>query len=280
MKQLRTLAIIVCCLAVASRGAAATLDELERQLRDVVTQRQTADRERGRLVLEAAALADAIGAAQAPRGPQARANAALERQLRDFDRLAGQLDAADRALRGYDTTIGRLRRAFGAELDRLTKQLTTNDPRTSAARQEEWEAARRRVDELIAPPATFRPLLIVRPASTDTIADLDQKLAVLAAEQTRGTDALAALDRDAAVLDGRTIVTRRLLDDLEATARAAPQDLRLVQRQVDEVQTRLRELDVRRGDLRRVRDAVLAGLADLEQQVKECRARRAALIKG
>ncbi len=278
--RFRTLAVIVCCLVVASRGDAATLADLERQIRDVVTQRQTAERERARLVLEAASLADAISAAQAPRGTPARASGALERQLRDFDRFAGQLDAADRAMKSYDATIARLRRAFSAEIDRLTKQLANSDPRTSAARQEEWETARRRVDELIAPPAAFRPLLIVRPAATDTVADLDQKLAILTAEQARGADAINALDRDLAVLQGRTIVTRHLLDDLEATARGAPPDLRLVQRQVDEVQARLRDLDVKQRDLRRVRDAVMSGLTDLERQARECRTRRAALIKG
>jgi chromosome segregation ATPase len=278
--RFRTLAVIVCCLAVASRGDAATLTDLERQIRDVVTQRESAERERARLVLEAASLADTISAAQAPRGTQARASGALERQLRDFDRFAGQLDAADRTIRGYDTTIGRLRRAFSAEIDRLSKELAKTDPRTAATRQEEWEAARRRVDESIAPPATFRPLLIVRPAATDTVADLDQKLAVLTAEQARGADALNAVGRDLAVLQGRTIVTRHLLDDLEATARGAPPDLRLVQRQVDEVQARLRDLDVQQRDLRRVRDAVVSGLTDLEQQARECRTRRAALVKG
>ncbi len=278
--RLPTLAIILCCLAIASPGGAATLDDIERQVREVVTERQTAERERARLVLEAASLADAISAAQAPRGTPARASAALERQLRDFDRFAGQLDAADRAMKSYDATIARLRRAFSAEIDRLTKQLANSDPRTSAARQEEWEAARRRVDELIAPPAIFRPLLIVRPAATDTVADLDQKLAVLTAEQARGADAVSALDRDLAVLQGRALVTRRLLDDLEATARGAPPDLRLVQRQVDEVQARLRDLDVKQRDLQRARDAVVSGLTDLEQQARECRTRRAALIKG
>lgn len=278
MIRLRTLAVMACCLSVASRGHAATLDDLERQIRNVVTQRQTSERERSRLVLEAASLAEAI--AQASRGAPARANAALERQLRDFDRLAGQLDSADRAMKGSDATIARLRRAFSAEIDKLTKELSHTDARTSAAREAEWEAARRRVDELVAPPAPFRPLLIVRPAVTDTVSDLDQKLAVLTAEQARGTDALRALDRDVAVLEGRAIVTRRLLDALETTARGAPQDLRLVQRQVDEVQTRLRDLDVKRRELRRVRDAVVGGLTDLERQAGECRARRAALIKG
>lgn len=278
--RLPTLAVIVCCVAVAWRGDAATLDDLERQIRDVVTQRQTAERERARLVLEAASMADAISAAQAPRETRARASGALERHLRDFDRVAGQLDAADRAIRGYDTTIGRLRRAFSAEIDRLTKELAKTDPRAAVARLDDWEAARRRVDELIARPATFRPLLVVQPAATDTVADLDQKLAVLTAEQVRGADALDALDRDLAVLHGRTIVTRHLLDDLEATARGAPPDLRLVQRQVDEVQARLRGLDDKQRDLRRVRDAVVSGLTDLAQQARECRTRRAALIKG
>jgi chromosome segregation ATPase len=280
MSRLRTLVVVACCVATTSLGHAATLDDLERQIRDVVTQRQTSERERARLSQEAAALAEVISASQAQLGTRVRAGAVLERQLRDFDRLAGRLDSVDRAIKGYDASIARLQGAVGAEIDKLAKALSGTDARTSAVRAAELEAVRRRIDDLVAPPAAFRTLLVVRPAATDTVADLDQKLAVLTAEQARGTEAVNALDREVAVLDGRTIVTRTLLDDLDATARTAPQDLRLVQRQVGEMQTRLRELDVKRRDLRRVRDAVVTGLADLEQQARECRARRAALIKG
>ncbi|MEO8519756.1 MAG: hypothetical protein ABI603_00250 [Acidobacteriota bacterium] len=275
MREVRTLAVALCCLAIASPLRAATLDDLERQIRDVVTERQASQKERGRLVAEAAALADAISAAQ--RRTQARADAALQRQLRDFDRLARQLDAVDRALKNHDTTITRLRLVFDAEIDKQTKALSRADASTSAARASELEAARRRVDDLTGPTAGFRPLLVVRPMATDTVADLDQKLAVLAAELARGTNALKALDRDLSVLDGRGIVTRRLLDDLEATARAAPQDLRLVQRQVDEVQQRLRDLELQRIALRRVREAIVSGLADVDLQGRACRARRGTL---
>ncbi len=280
MIRLRTLVALACCLVVASRAHAGPLDDLERQIREVVTQRQTSEQQRSRLMLEAAALADAISAAQASSGAPSRANTSLERQLRDFDRLAGQLDSVDRAIKNHDATIARLRRAFSSELDKQTKELSQVDARTSAARTAELEAARRRIDELIAPPAAFRPLLVVRPAATDTVADLDQKLAVLAVEQSRGTEALSAFDRDLAVLGGRALLTRRLLDGLESAARGAPPDLRLVQRQVDEVQARLKDLDVKQRELRRVRDAVVVGLTDLKQQARECRARRAALIKG
>ena len=280
MIRLRTLAALACCLVVASRAHAAPLDDLERQIRDVVTQRQTSEQERSRLMLEAAALSDAISAAQASSGARSRANTSLERQLRDFDRLAGQLDSVDRAIKNHDATIARLRRAFSSELDKLTRELSQVDARTSAARAAELEAARRRIDELIAPSTAFRPLLVVRPGAADTVADLDQKLAVLAAEQARGTEALSAFDRDLAVLGGRALLTRQLLDGLESAARGAPQDLRLVQRQVNEVQANLRDLDVKRTEVRRVRDALVAGLTDLEQQVRECRARRATLIRG
>ena len=278
MNEFRALAVAVCCVVVASQSHAATLDDVERQIREVVAARQASQRERSRLVLEAATLADAISAAQEPRGTQARASAALERQLRDFDRVAGQLDAADRAIRNHDATIARLRSAFNLELDKQTKALSQTDPRRTAARAVELEAARRRIEELTGPPPPFRPLLVVRPTATDTVADLDQKLAVLTAEQARGSGTLGVMDRDLSVLEGRAIVTRRLLDGLEAAARGAPQDLRLVQRQVDEVQKRLRELDAARNELRRARDTVVQGLADVAQQIKACRAQRGALI--
>ncbi len=276
MRAVRALAVALCCLAIASPIRAATLDDLERQIRDVVTKRHASERERVRLVSEAATLADAVSAAQ--RRTQARADAALQRQLRDFDRLARQLDAVDRALKNHDATIARLRLAFSVEIDKQTKELAGADALTSAARASELEAARRRVDDLTGPTAAFRPLLIVRPMATDTVADLDQTLAVLAAEQARGANALKALDRDLSVLDGRGIVTRRLLDALEATARAAPQDLRLVQRQVDEVQQRLRDLEIRRNELRRVREAIVSGLADVDRQSRACRALRGKLV--
>ena len=273
------LAVLACCVVVVSRAHAAPLDDLERQLRDAIAQRQTSERERSRLMVEAATLADAINAAQAP-GAQARATASLQRQLRDFDRVAGQLDATDRAIKNHDVAITRVRRAIGAELDRLTKELPQLDARASAARAAEVEAVRRRIDDLVAPPTAFRPLLVVRPSATDTVADLDQKLAVLAAEQARGAEALRTVDRELSVLGGRAVVTRRLLDDLERTARAAPPDLRLVQRQVDEVQARLRDVNGREVDVRRVRASIAAALTELGQQVTDCRARRAELVKG
>jgi chromosome segregation ATPase len=277
----RALAVAVCCVVAGSSARAAdTLDDLERLIRLAVEQRQASDQERSRLVSEAATLAAAIGAAQNQAGSPARASATLERQLRDFDRLAARLDAADRKLKDHDATIARLRRAFTVELDKHTRQLSQTDRLKSAPLAIELEARRRRIDALTGPPHEFRPLLIVRAAAMDTAADLDHKLAVLAAEQVRGTEALDTMDRDLSVLEGRMIVTRRLLNDLEAAARGAPQDLRLIQRQVDEVQNRLRDLDVRRSGLRRVRDTVVQGLADVTQQIAECRARRRAWIQS
>lgn len=273
----RALAVVACCLVVAARVHGAPLDDLERQIHDAVARRQASEQQRAELMLEAAALAETIGAEQAS---GARATAALERHLRDFDRLARRLDATDRAIKNDEATIVQLRRAFGAELDKLTQALAQGDARASAARATELDAARRRIDLMVAPPAAFRALLVVRPAATDTVVDLDQKLAVLAVERTRGLDALDAFDRELAVLGGRTVVTKRMLDDLEQTARAAPPDLRLIQRQVDEVQARLRDLGVKTAEVRAARATVVAALADLEQHVTECSARRAALIKG
>lgn len=259
---------------VASQSRAATLDDLERQIRAAVAQRQALLRERARLVSQAAALADTISDAQPSGANAVRADATLERRLRAFDKVAGQLNGADRDFKTHQATILRLRGAFSIELERQTKELARLDPRTAAARAAVLEAARQRVEELSAPTDTFRPLLVVRPEATDTSADLDQKLAVLAAEQARGAEALSTIARDLAVLEGRTILTRRLLDNLEAAALTAPLDLHLVERQVGEVQQRLRELSVQRIQLQRLRDTVVDGLADVDQQIKACRARR------
>lgn len=277
----RTLVLAACCLAVSVTGYAATVDDLERQIRELVRQRQTSQQERSRLVAEAASLADVIAVAQASRGGSARASGALERQLREFDRVAGQLDAVDRTLKSYDTSIGRLRRTFDVELDRLAKGLAQTDARGVPAGSAALEAARQRIDELVAPAPPFRPLLIVRADPTDTLIDLDQKLAVLTEEHARGTEALEGIKRDLSVFGGRAIVTRRLLDGLESTARAAPPDLRLVQRQVDEVQSRLQSYDAKLTDLGRLRDSIVEGLAAVEKQQNQCRAlRNAQLPRG
>ena len=116
----RALAVVACCLVVAARVHGAPLDDLERQIHDAVARRQASEQQRAELMLEAAALAETIGAEQAS---GARATAALERHLRDFDRLARRLDATDRAIKNDEATIVQLRRAFGAELDKLTQAL-------------------------------------------------------------------------------------------------------------------------------------------------------------
>jgi chromosome segregation ATPase len=272
----RALATAVCCLIAIFQGRAATLDDLERQILGVVAQRQAAEGERARLVSEAAKLADAIGLAQSRSGSASRASAPLERQLRDFDRLAARLDAVDRTLRDYNSAIARLRKAVAVELDQQAKRAREADPLKFAALATQLEITRRRIDEITGPPREFRPLLIVRPSATDTAADLDQKLAVLDAEQIRGTEALVALDQDVTVMGGRIVVVRQLLTDLEAAARGAPPDLRLIQRQVEEVQSRLRDLDVSRRDLLRVRETLVQELAEVRRQIAECRVLRGA----
>jgi DNA repair exonuclease SbcCD ATPase subunit len=277
--ELRALATAVCCLIAIFQGRAGSLDDMERQIRGVVAQRQASERERAGLVSEAAKLAEAIGLAQSRAGSPSRASAPLERQLRDFDRLAARLDAVDRTLKDYNTTIARLRKAVALELDKQARQAREADPLRFAALATQLETTRRRIDELTGPPREFRPLLIVRPSATDTAADLDQKLAVLDAEQARGTEALVALDQDLTVMGGRMVVTRRLLTDLEAAARGAPPDLRLIQRQVDEVQNRLRDLDASRRDLQRVRETVVQELAEVRRQIAECRTLRRATIQ-
>lgn len=274
----RALAAALCCVAVAAPAWAASIEDLERQLRAVVEQRKASEQARARLMTDAAALSEGIAALQREAGPRARASRPLEQQLRQFDRIVAQLDAADRKIKEADTAASRLRTACLAEIDREMRGLDAlQDPLASASRSTALEAVRRRIDELAGPRPAFRPLLIVGVAPDDTVADLDRKVAVLAAERSRGTSALTEMDRELAVLSGRVIATRHLLDELETAARGAPQDLRLVQRQVDEVQRGLHEIEQRRDDLQRVRETVVKGLADIEKRVNDCDARRRAL---
>lgn len=280
MTRARILVVLLaaCWLACGARGSAAPLDDLEAQVRAAVERRKAAEGERSRLIQEAAGLAGAIRDAQPPLGGAGRAGSALERRLRDFDRVAAQLDASDRTLRSLDADVARLRRAFDAEFERESRELQGRSSSAALARAAELAAARRRIDQLSTPPPAFRALLVVRPAPTDTVPDLDQKLAILSTEQSRGNAALAAVERDLTILDARLLVTRRLLEQLDAAARGAPQDLRLVQRQADDVQQRLRDIDQERTTLGQLRDTIRRELAEVERDIAECRARRAALI--
>lgn len=277
MRVWRAAAVALWFLAGSAPLWAATLAELEQQVRAAVTSRRQASDERTRLVSEAAALAVTISTAERGGGPL-RASAGLERSLRDFDRLARRLDTVDRSLRALDSDVARLRRAFNDEFDRQSRQLSQDVGGTAFARAEELDSARRRVDELSAPPIPFRRLLVVEPSSSDTLTDLDRKIAILTSEQTRGTEALASVRNNLSVLDARAIVTKRQLEELTANSQGVPQDLRLVQRQVDEVRARLRDIESLRDDAQRLRASIEQDLADVQQQTARCRLRRSELV--
>lgn len=264
------------CLMLASTAWSATVEELERALRAIVAAQAATDRERAILISDAATLVDVISSLQ---DRSTRASPALENQLRRFDRVSGLLDAIDRKHRGQEADCVRVRSALVAEIDRESRQVErTAMLRPAASRIVELESARRRSQDLCGA-ALVRPLLDVSAAATDTVADLDQKLALFAVERQRGVDVLSATDRELAVVEGRTMLTRRLLDQMDSLARGAPQDLRLMQRQVEQVQQNLRALDVQRAALRTRRGAFVDGLATIEKRTSECLARRRALIR-
>ena len=276
----RAVRAALCCLMVSAAAWAASISEIERQLRAATVGRALAQKQRADRMAEAATLADVIAAEEDGSLGRTRASAELGGLLRRFDRLVSQLDESDRTIKGADVAILQLRQVFLAAFEAERRQLgALTDLRSAAARSTELEAVRRRVDEMTASDATFRPLLVVSLSPADTVDDLDQKLAVLAAERLRAVDAVAATDRELSVLGGRAVVTRRILAGLEDAARRAPQDLRLVQRQVDEVQNGLRDIQSRQTEVGGVRDTIVSGLADLEKRVTECETRRRLLIR-
>lgn len=279
MTHVRSLALALCFVLSGATAWSESVEDLERQLQAVVAQRAAVQQRRTELVAQAASLADAIAPLQSVSGGRTRASAELAGQLRQFDRVVSQLDESDRTLKNAEAQVARLRRAFLTELERESRQLSErSDPRATAVRTSELEAARRRVDEISATGTTFRPLLVVSALSTDTVGDLDRKLAVLASERTRGTEAVAALDQELAVLGGRAVAAQRLLVDLDAAARTAPQDLRLVQRQVDEIHKGLQDVERHQAELRLSREALVSDLADLQKRMNECEARRRSLL--
>ena len=176
-----------------------------------------------------------------------RAGSGLERSLRDFDRLARRPTlSTDRCARST-ARWRRLRRAFDEEFERQSRQLPQDRSASAYARAAELDNARRRVDELSAPPPAFRRLLVVQPSSADTVTDLDRKIAILVFEQTRGDDALTAARNNlrAGCTHRHHATTTRRTHHQRA---GRPQDLRLVQRQVDDVRARLRDIEAARDE--------------------------------
>lgn len=273
----RTLTVALWCLFSSATLLAATLADLEQEVRTAVAARKQAGDERSRLIAAAATLAATINTAERASG-SVRAGSGLERSLRDFDRLARRLDAVDRSLHALDGEVARLRRAFDEEFERQSRQLPQDRSASAYARAAELDNARRRVDELSAPPPAFRRLLVVQPSSADTVTDLDRKIAILVSEQTRGDDALTAARNNLSVLDARIVITRRQLDELTTNAQGVPQDLRLVQRQVDDVRARLRDIEAARDETLRVQTTIEQDLAVVQQQITQCRQHRSELV--
>jgi chromosome segregation ATPase len=256
------------------------LTDLERALVEATTVRARilASREKG--ISDASALADEIARLKARAGDVARADPALERRLQQFDRLSAGLDQADARLREQDRLIDQLRAAFDAEADAESRRVTEArgiDPGAVASRLSDIDERRRRVEQLIRAAPTFRPVLDIRLAPSDTAADIDRKLTILVAERERATAELSRLARELSVLDARETLKRRLLDSLESALREVPADMRVLRRQADDLTQSLRDINRQRQDLLRSRSDVQQAIVQLNERQGELQARRRSL---
>lgn len=280
MKAARTAAVVLGVWAITASLDAASLPALERALTDAVTARAGLAAAREQRVVEASSLADEIARLKTRAGQATRADSELERRLQQFDRLSAGLDQADARLREQDRIIGRLRTDFDAEADAESRQATENlrtDPRIVAARLNDIDQARRRIDRLELATPAFRPVLDVSLAPGDTVADIDRKVPILVAERERATVEVSRLTRELSVLDARETLKSRLLDTLESALREAPSDMRVLRHEADDMTQSLREIHVQQQDLLRDRNDLRRAIQHLNDRQAEFEARRRAL---
>jgi chromosome segregation ATPase len=281
MNLARTVAAMIGVWAVTSSMGAATLPDLERSLRDAVSTRARLVASRTQRITEASAAAAEISRLKARAETAVRADRELENRLQQFDRLSAGLDAADARLRDQDRLVARLRAEFDAAADAESRGLTEDRrsaPRDVASRLSEIDQARRRVEQLQTGGSDFRPVLDIRLAPSDTEADIDRKLPVIAAERERVLSELDRIAREFSVLEAREAVKTRLLQNLETAVREAPPDMRVLQRQADDVMQSLQEVNRQRQDLRREQRELRQALVNLDERRAECQARRRALM--
>ena len=204
-------------LMAALPAAGADLNSLERALREAVAARDRAVEDRGQHVSEAGTLADDIarlkGAHTAP-----RADPGLEAALKRFDRLAADLDALDRTIRDRDRRVAAQRRRFDEEAATESARLTANRSTGigDVARQlAEIDEARRRVARLSAADPGVRPALHIELSPGEGSLEVEQKIALAAAERERLRGELARLDTVAAVIGARLLIKRQLVSELD-----------------------------------------------------------------
>ncbi|MHB8532855.1 MAG: hypothetical protein ACYDC2_09050 [Solirubrobacteraceae bacterium] len=280
MKAARTVAAVLGVWAITASLDAASLAVLERALTDAVTARAGLAATREQRVVEASSLADEIARLKTRAGNVTRANPELERRLQQFDRLSAGLDQADARLREQDRLIGRLRTDYDAEADAESRQVTEkyrDDPRSVAARLNDIDQARRRVDRLGQATPAFRPVLDLTLAPGDTVADIDHKLPILVAERERATMEVSRLTREISVLDARETLKSRLLDSLESALREAPSDMRVLRHEADDLTQSLREIRAQQQGLLRDRNDIHQAIERLNHRQIDFEARRRAL---
>lgn len=281
MRAARAVAAAIGVWAIASSLDAATLLDLERALVDAVSARARIVTTRDQRMLEASVLADEIARLKTRAGDVARADPALENRLHQFDRLSAGLDQTDARLREQGQLINRLRSTFDAEADAESRRVTSTrgaDPSIVASRLSAIDQARRRIEQLQNAAPAFRPVLDIRLATVDTVADIDRKLPLLAAERGRAMAEVSRLMRETSVLDARETLKSVLLDSLEAALRETPADIRVLRRQADDLTQALQDIRRQRQDLVRDRSDLQQAIARLDERRAEFEARRRVLI--
>ena len=262
-------------LVVAAMPAAgADLAGMERALRDAVAERDRAVEERERRMSEAGELAGDIARLKdAHTGP--RADPGLEALLKRFDRIAADLDELDRTIRDRERRVAAQRRRFDEEAVAEAVRLTSNrnggigDVARKLAAIDE---AQRRVGRLsAADPVGVRPALDIEWSPGDGALEVEQKIALTAAERERLRGEQARLDTVAAVVAARLLIKRQLVSELEGAARAGGSELALLTREsqnaAQAVQDLLREQEQVGGQ----KAGVAESLAALDRRLGEFR---------
>jgi chromosome segregation ATPase len=277
-----TPALLVAFVLLARAVAAASVLEREQAVGGASAERAKLVAAQHRLQAEAAALAERISQLKVP-GAAPRAGRELTRQLREFDRLAGRLDALEGDVVEQERRIARARAEFQAAADEEEQRLEQRARREGAGAVAEalsaLESARRRVAALESAIA-FRPPLEVALDPQDGPAEIEAKLAVLAGERARVSARLQDLRRDEGLLATRIEAKREWARELGVARRDAGGSVELLDRGYEQVQAALRALSARAEALVRERAALESAEAGLAARQREAEERWRALRKG
>ena len=268
-------------LLTALPAAGADLASLERALVEAVAARDRAIDDRGQLMSEAGRLADDIARLKdAHAGP--RADPGLEAALKRFDRFAADLDDLDRTIRDRNRRVAALRRRFDEEAANEAARLASNRSGGigDVARQlAAIDEARRRVARLSAADAAVRPALDIELSPGDGSLEVEQKVALAAAERERLRGEQARLDTVAAVIGARLLIKRQLLSELEGAARAGGSELALLTRESQNAAQAVQDLLREQEQVGRQRASLAESLAALDRRLGEFN-RRLLALKG